>query len=67
MAIQLYPVDCPFFRFIALLIVVPLIERKLSSLINNALLHLEEDYWVSGIMVQKEDWLTNKTLEKLTG
>ncbi|MFO8147131.1 MAG: potassium channel family protein [Bacteroidota bacterium] len=55
------------------------IDRKLSSLIDKALkhytyldvkdyyglLHLEENYRVSEIKVKKEDWLTNKTLEKL--
>ncbi|MBZ9728708.1 TrkA C-terminal domain-containing protein [Salegentibacter sp. JZCK2] len=55
------------------------IDRKLSFLIDKALsrytylevkdyynlLHLEENYRVSEIKVKKEDWLTNKTLEKL--
>jgi len=55
------------------------IDRKLSSLIDKALrrytyldvkdyyslLHLEEDYRVSEVKVKKQDWLTNKTLEKL--
>ncbi|SFN80251.1 potassium channel family protein [Salegentibacter flavus] len=55
------------------------IDQKLSSLIDKALsrytyldvkdfyslLHLEENYRVSEIKIKKEDWLTNKTLEKL--
>lgn len=55
------------------------IDRKLSSLIEKALkrytnlkirdyyslLHLQEDYRVSEIKVDEEDWLSNKTLVQL--